>query len=175
MRLPLRAQVQGGGRAVHTSTQEWEHGVLKGLAYELEKHGIQNPIISFDHATIHSDAAFQRAFRDWTGARSVQRMPLAPRMPDGNKVADHALSNLKSAFFTELLTERRGKFDAKRAQDILVDVFARAITADSILRDTESLPLTMKIIAAPKGEVFQWETGEFYTGTGGGWPPARHR
>jgi len=175
MPLPLRAQVGGGERAVHTSSQEWEQCVLKALAYELDQAGITNPIVSFDHATIHSPEAFQRAFAGWTGRRSAERMPLAPRMPDGNKVVEHVFPHLKRAFFAKVIARRGRRITPRGAQTMLIEAFTECVKAESILLDAKSLPLTMKIISTRAGDVFPWGNGQSYEGTGGGWPPARHR
>jgi hypothetical protein len=172
---PLRAQVSDGKKAVHTSAQEWEQCVLTALAYELNQNGIKNPIISFDHATIHPIEAFQRAFASWTGRRSAERMPLAPRMPDGNKVVEHVFPHLKRALFAKMVAERGRRITARRAQRMLIAAFNECVNAKSIMRDAQTLPLTMKIIATDAGVVFRWHNGESYVGTGGGWPPAPHR
>lgn len=103
------------------------------------------------------------------------RMPLAPRMPDGHKVVEHVFPNLKSSFFKKLIDVGAANIDSKKAQDLLVEVFESKVTADSISHDTQTLPLTMKMIAKDKGKVFEFGNGQYYTGTGGGWPPKRFR
>lgn len=96
-------------------------------------------------------------------------------MPDGHKVVEHVFPNLKSSFFKKLIDVGAANIDSKKAQDLLVEVFESKVTADSISHDTQTLPLTMKMIAKDKGKVFEFGNGQYDTGTGGGWPPKRFR
>ncbi len=129
-------------------------------------------MISYDHATIHADAAFAKVF---AGGR-VKRAPLAPRMPDGNKVVEHVFPDLKAKFFTRLVAKGGRFVDAKAAQNLLFNTFEEQITIKQIQEDTKGLPLTMKMIATDEGQAFLWpQNGKTYYGTGGNWAKRGHR
>ena len=107
------------------------------------------------------------------GMQPQDRVPLAPHMPDGHKVIEHVVHQVKSQFWASLYEMGDVNTDAE-AQARLVQVFFN-ISTTSILQDVQSLPVTYQIIATDEGVAFLGIDGRQHVGTGSDWPPSAYR
>lgn len=153
------------------STEECVYGVFPAIKYEVdqlvEAKQLQAAVYSFDHAPAHEGAA--EVF-NWT-TDSGARAPGAPRSPDMNKPAEHAIAIVKKAFFDAAEEVGVHTLTAVSAQKLLVKVFEEAVTAAGVRRDVESLAGTMRVIAAAEGAKIRCKGNKVYSGVAGGWAP----
>ncbi|KAI8462201.1 MAG: hypothetical protein J3K34DRAFT_504301, partial [Monoraphidium minutum] len=160
-----RAPQTGEGEKARATTASELEAVLGALAWECNQKDLLKPVLSFDHATTHIAADVAAAFAAVTPRVTPEVAPLAPRMPDGNKVVEHRFPTVRAEFFDRVLSARTNSVTAVRAQRMLREAAAASITAAGVARDAASLPLTMKIISHARGVTFTHD-GSSYTGTG---------
>lgn len=153
------------------STEECLYGVFPAIQYEVDQlvqaKQLQAALYSFDHSPAHEGAA--EVF-NWT-TDSGARAPGAPRSPDINKPAEHAIALVKNAFFDAAEEVGVHTLTAVSAQNLLVKVFHEAVTPAAVRRDVESLPDTMRVIAAAEGAKVRCKGDKVYRGVAGDWAP----
>ena len=105
---------------------------------------------------------------------SAARAPGAPRSPDMNSPAEHAISLLKSKFFAAADGagyEKLTAASAASAQALLAKVFRKEVKAVSVKKDVDRLFITMRVIAAGEGVPVRGKGNKMVEGTGGDWAP----
>lgn len=133
--------------------------------------GIEEPVYVADNATAHGGMG-----RDCKNVNlRYETLPIPARSPDFNKVAEHAVANVKAGFYRLLYTEAPAQLTPARAQMLLRAAFEKSITRKAVAADIDSMALTLQVIAAEEGEQIYDEEGKCHTGTGGDWPPKPYR
>lgn len=132
-----------------------------------EVKGIKDPCYIFDDSTAHTYAG--NAYMGIGASR--RRSPYAARSPDMNKMAEHAVANIKDWFFDRMVRRGANQLTARMAQQWLIE-FSQQITAESVMRDARSLVDTMNVIRSPTHRVITTMDGRKVNGTAGDWPPS---
>jgi hypothetical protein len=174
--LLLLLQIADGTRkAKSTTRREFEDLMVifvKDAKDRLAAHGLEAKF-SYDNNKIQATADLRRM-----GVGEGEKVPLAPYMPDGHKVIEHAVGNVKRAvqamLYGEGWLDRRRDFTPSVAQELVKEAF-KGLSKEGIREDIESLPSTYLVISAPRGAVVQAPNGKLYKGTGGDWAPAELR
>lgn len=130
-----------------------------------EVHKIKNPCYIFDNAPAHVWAA--EAYMGVSG--SDRRAQHPANSPDMNKMAEHAVANMKTGFYDRLKREGANQLTAKKAQEWLEELAAR-ITPESVMSDAVSLVDTMRVIRAPKSTQLKTKKAGKVHGSAGDWP-----
>lgn len=128
--------------------------LLKKAMQKKQKHPIwrdQELYISHDRAT------FFEGIKDWPGnlGEEYHIMEQPPASPDCHKVVEHPIHSIKTRFrhaFTQLV----GRVSQLRAMDLLIECVEEAVDAESIRRDCDTLPATLKSILKNRGD---WADG----------------
>lgn len=166
LRRGLRAQTLKRDEAKRVSSHELAQCVFPALIDEAKAKGIRRPIFVFDNAPPH-----ERAAKVWNLQQgSPSRFKIAAYSPDQNKPAEHAIANIKRTLVKLMDDRGRDEVTPPIAQELLRGAFERATPAASVKADVESLVLTMKVIAAPRGRMVRGSDGTPWPGTGGDWP-----
>jgi hypothetical protein len=156
------------------TAEECTHCVFPAIRWEVNElvqaGKLDAPVYSFDGAPAHSKAA------KWWGMErgSAARAPGAPRSPDMNSPAEHAISLLKSKFFAAADGagyEKLTAASAASAQALLAKVFRKEVKAVSVKKDVDRLFITMRVIAAGEGVPVRGKGNKMVEGTGGDWAP----
>ena len=138
--------------------------VMRRFTRQAEKvnreHGLEDPLYSFDNASIH-DVALLSEEMDFDGN---DRVPLPPRSPDMHKVIEHVFGTLEGAM-QKKLHDNPGLCTAEQYKKVLEKLFRKVITADSVRKDIKSLKGTYDMIRKCR------DAG----GVEGGWPPSKYR
>lgn len=169
-RRRLRTQTNKADEAKRVATAELRDCVFPSLNYEVMVKGLADPVFVIDNAPPHEAAAVAMGW----GSGEAARWPIAPYSPDQNKVAEHAIGNVKRTLQARA-AEERSTLTARRLQALLQEVFASVVTAAGVARDVESLITTLQVIRTPRGQIVRCADGKLHRGTGGDWPPAALR
>lgn len=89
--------------------------------------------------------------------------------PDMNKMAEHAVGNVKTGFYDRLRREGANQLTAKKAQQ-WVEELAALITPEGVMSDAVSLVDTMRVIRAPKSTQLNTQKAGKVHGSAGDWP-----
>jgi hypothetical protein len=166
-------------KAKSTTQMEFEDNVRAfwqwaktALALECQRLGLQGviPRISWDNNRIQKNADLGRM-----GVDPAEKVPLAPYMPDGHKVIEHVFAVVKHKLVDAIYSIGNQRLTPIFAQQLVLWCFQQAISAQSVSRDADTLPLTYEVIATPAGQMFMGPDGRLHEGTGGDWAPKRYR
>ena len=129
----------------------------------------RTPRFSWDNASIQKNADFKAM-----GIEEHEKVPLAPYMPDGHQVIEHAFANLKRALWEDLYYNGDVK-DAIDAQQRVKAAFY-SYEQQSVYKNTHNkLVLCLQQIATPKGVTFVGVDKQLHEGTGGDWARSLQR
>lgn len=131
------------------------------------------PKFSFDNASTQATVDLAAM-----GMTEAERVPLAPYMPDGHQVIEHAFANLKRDLWNNIY-EYGAPANAAAAQTRVQEVFMTLDAdrkADSIYANVHGkLIRCYQVVSTAKGLTFEGLNGKVLEGSGGDWARAVDR
>ena len=126
------------------------------------KHGLGEPLYSFDHASIHNMEMLEQL--GITSGVDGNRVPLPARSPDMHKVIEHVFGILEGGM-QALLHDDPSLTKGAQYAAALRNLFRAIITQQSIEKDVRSLMPLYGLLHKSKNA----------GGVEGDWPPAKFR
>jgi hypothetical protein len=154
------------------STTTWEfEDIMQHLVTHARQamaaYGLQ-PLFSWDNNKIQKVADLATM-----GLTPAEVLPVPAYAPDLQKPIEHPWNPIKHGVQQQLLQPRSKRVTPSEARQIVEQQIA-AISRQSIVKDVLSLPSTYLVVALAKGRVYKNLDGEYVTGTGGDWAPAKY-
>jgi hypothetical protein len=160
---------KGTADARKTTREEFVDNIR--LAWALFKQWMPNPRISYDNNLIQKSANLADM-----GLSVLDKLPLAPYSPDVHKVVEHSFAIAKQTIKNWLWLLSPHTVITPQVAQQLVWSACMQLRSDGMFKDACSLPTTLAVIAATKGQVVVSPVdGSQHVGVGGGWPKASLR
>lgn len=125
--------------------------------------------VSFDNPAIHTDVELPEG---------VRRVPLSPYSPDIHKVIEHVFGRIKPRLPEMCWDLTGGAKDPQPNLKVIRDAYVRLVRRhteqETIAADVRGLVMTLRVIAAEKGEYIEKvlkHSTLLIEGTAGDWPP----
>jgi transposase len=123
----------------------------------------------YDHVRYHDRAATLLNLEPWH-----RRVETPPWSPDFNRPVEHAFGTIKRLYKTSR-EPLEGPDLMQAMKDRITALTRKYITAESVRKDVEGMPLMLKVIKSSPNEIVVAPNGKVYHGVQGGWTPRELR